>query len=781
MKIHDRLSTSRPRCFGFLLILSLCIGCTLPDGNGNSSQREHDVVDGGDAGVDGQVQFDTVCVPVCGQRDCGPDPVCEESCGECGEGVCSETGFCEVEGGPQISELNANTNQLTEGESLRVTASVTDPDGAEDVVGGTLFDDTGAPIGEFLLVSHGSFIITVTWEEIHAAHPIEFESEAQLNLIAVFTDAAAHRTAATLTMRLHCDGLGACQGICVNQMSDPLNCGRCGWVCADDGTCDSGSCSGGVIEPSWDTGYDAAPDMGYDIVPDGGTQTQPDVGFDTHGGAETGYTDLSDPPDMMDAGIETDLSVAGVFHTTVADIDFTGAIVDATLGHKVDVDPSEDGCIASLSIDLRFLEAGCRLSFEFSELDDGYGGLTSISLQADSFCPGFPDAEEGLYSSEWGYGGYWFDGPTTVTNRMAGSAWLWDVDVSFPEHEIVLERYDGREITVDLSDIQLQGDLHSEGETGYTCIESSTCAPGYHDGGNRWCLREGFCVDGFHDDGTGDCVALGVCADGYRLESGHCRHDISSVDVGWFHTCGVRTDGSVVCWGDDAFDQLIPPIGPFERVVAGDVNTCAVASDGSVSCWGQDTGGESSPPDGAYRQVDLGAFHGCGVRSDSTVVCWGSDYWEQSSPPTGAFRQVGAGFSFSCGLRTDGSISCWGDDTYGQSTPPIGTFNEISVSNAHGCGVQPDGTVSCWGNDEHGQSTPPTGSFGSVTAGDFHTCGLRLDGTVACWGDDGHSQASPPTGTFASISAGGYHTCGIRTDGNLVCWGDDSEGQSTPP
>ena len=33
----------------------------------------------------------------------------------------------------------------------------------------------------------------------------------------------------------------------------------------------------------------------------------------------------------------------------------------------------------------------------------------------------------------------------------------------------------------------------------------------------------------------------------------------ASVSAGWTHTCGVKTDGSVECWGDDAYGQATPP------------------------------------------------------------------------------------------------------------------------------------------------------------------------------------------------------------------------------
>ena len=53
-------------------------------------------------------------------------------------------------------------------------------------------------------------------------------------------------------------------------------------------------------------------------------------------------------------------------------------------------------------------------------------------------------------------------------------------------------------------------------------------------------------------------------------------------------SCGVKTDGSVACWGLDNRDgQSTPPAGSFVSVSAGgSEHSCGVKTDGSVACWG---------------------------------------------------------------------------------------------------------------------------------------------------------------------------------------------------
>ena len=39
------------------------------------------------------------------------------------------------------------------------------------------------------------------------------------------------------------------------------------------------------------------------------------------------------------------------------------------------------------------------------------------------------------------------------------------------------------------------------------------------------------------------------------------KTEFTSVSAGRHHTCGVRTDGSVACWGNDEWGQSTPPTG----------------------------------------------------------------------------------------------------------------------------------------------------------------------------------------------------------------------------
>ncbi|HVH42453.1 MAG TPA: RCC1 domain-containing protein, partial [Labilithrix sp.] len=69
---------------------------------------------------------------------------------------------------------------------------------------------------------------------------------------------------------------------------------------------------------------------------------------------------------------------------------------------------------------------------------------------------------------------------------------------------------------------------------------------------------------------------------------------------GYDHTCGVKTDGTVACWGSNTYGKATPPAGTFRSVSAGFDHTCGVKTDGSVACWGDNGLGEATPPAGTF-------------------------------------------------------------------------------------------------------------------------------------------------------------------------------------
>ena len=74
------------------------------------------------------------------------------------------------------------------------------------------------------------------------------------------------------------------------------------------------------------------------------------------------------------------------------------------------------------------------------------------------------------------------------------------------------------------------------------------------------------------------------------------RETFTDISSGHYHTCGLREDGSVACWGDNDYGAASPPEGEtFTTISSGMGHTCGLREDGSARCWGDNSEGQSSP------------------------------------------------------------------------------------------------------------------------------------------------------------------------------------------
>jgi len=259
-------------------------------------------------------------------------------------------------------------------------------------------------------------------------------------------------------------------------------------------------------------------------------------------------------------------------------------------------------------------------------------------------------------------------------------------------------------------------------------------------------------------------------------------YGFSTVSAGYYHNCGVKSDGTVGCWGMNTSGSTILPGGTFLQVSAGRDHTCGVKSDGSAACRGNNLYGQAPDiPAGQFVQVSAGYYYTCGVKDDGTIACWGNnDFGQAPATLAGPFVQVAAGSIHTCGLKSDGSVACWGDNAYDRAPASVaGPFVQVTAGVDHTCGVKVDGTVACWGSNGYGQA-PATlaGPFVQVTGGRYHSCGLKSDNSVVCWGNNDWGQAPPSlAGAFVQVDAGALHNCGVKSDGTVACWGLNEYGR----
>ncbi|MFZ8804266.1 MAG: RCC1 domain-containing protein [Candidatus Calescibacterium sp.] len=179
------------------------------------------------------------------------------------------------------------------------------------------------------------------------------------------------------------------------------------------------------------------------------------------------------------------------------------------------------------------------------------------------------------------------------------------------------------------------------------------------------------------------------------------------VSGGGFHTCAIKQDVSLWCWGNNFYGQLgngrsgigemssIPVQVMSSGVVAvsaGGFHTCAIKQDGSLWCWGWNQYGQVG--DGTWESKNSpvqimsgvpavsicdGAGHGCMVITDGSLWCGGHNEFGQLGDGTWETKfdilvqtmsegaeAVFCGGVHTCAIKQDGSLGCWGANMFGQ-------------------------------------------------------------------------------------------------------------------
>ena len=284
--------------------------------------------------------------------------------------------------------------------------------------------------------------------------------------------------------------------------------------------------------------------------------------------------------------------------------------------------------------------------------------------------------------------------------------------------------------------------------------------------------------------------------------------------IGGAHTCGIRTGGTLWCWGWNSDGQLgigghtdqdlprqvtTPAAGGWASVTAGGYYTCATRTGGTLWCWG----------DGYSGQL------GIGNNSSQDVP------QQVATPAAGGWASVNADYAHTCATRTNRTLWCWGYNGEGElgigshvsqdrprqvTSPAPGGWASVTAGYIHTCATRSNGTLWCWGWNGSGElgigshdlqdrprqvTIPAAGEWASVTADDFHTCAARTGGTLWCWGDNYYGQLGignhtsqdrprqvtiPAPAGWATVTAGSDHTCATRAGGTLWCWGYNDEG-----
>lgn len=163
--------------------------------------------------------------------------------------------------------------------------------------------------------------------------------------------------------------------------------------------------------------------------------------------------------------------------------------------------------------------------------------------------------------------------------------------------------------------------------------------------------------------------------------------NIVAVASGASHVVALRSDGTVVAWGQVDYGATIVPanLTHVVAVAAGDQFSYALKSDGTVVAWGRNDAGQCTVPAGLANVVAITAVQesgGVAVRADGSVAGWPST-GNGTAIPAGisSVVAVSGGYDFCSAIKSDGTVTGWGVNLTGSvfSFPP-GMNNAVAIS-----------------------------------------------------------------------------------------------------
>ncbi len=296
--------------------------------------------------------------------------------------------------------------------------------------------------------------------------------------------------------------------------------------------------------------------------------------------------------------------------------------------------------------------------------------------------------------------------------------------------------------------------------------------------------------------------------------------DWINVAVGVDHSCGIRADSTLWCWGLNTYGGLGNPAQPSSqlapiqegtfavdwiKVYAHQYQTCGLKRSGEISCWGKNNFGQAGNAslskygeqlptlfavNDSWSEVALGDEYTCAINdanslTPNAVSCWGSaerNYLGGDAAETALPVQVGLAtdwldvstsirftYEFTLGIRgtsVDNSMYSWGSNYYGF----LGNGDSQIIQEQQPI-IEVNNTLTTWKK---------------LSAGGYNACGIQSDDTLYCWGRgwtlplSSGNTATPvqvDTDLWLDVDSGQSHTCGIKSDNSLWCWGEGYYGE----
>jgi Regulator of chromosome condensation (RCC1) repeat len=272
----------------------------------------------------------------------------------------------------------------------------------------------------------------------------------------------------------------------------------------------------------------------------------------------------------------------------------------------------------------------------------------------------------------------------------------------------------------------------------------------------------------------------------------------AAVAAGSQFTCGIKTDLSLWCWGYNQYGRLgrgtttatssetPTKVGTasYFRVAASDSNACGLRTDGTIWCWGYGDHrllGTDQPDTGTpvqvgvgttFQMLDMAIAQATAITTAGTLWTWGwnsSSYrtafaYPSSANPLSVTQASPAGYYWM--IRNGSSplrVSSWNNPPVSDPSIPSSVI-EIEAGYVPGnratCVITTSGDLLCHGTNQYGE------------AGDGKWTSDSIADSIVPW-----APILGPQGNWTDVERPSLTGCARDSDDVVWCWGYNYDGE----
>lgn len=265
----------------------------------------------------------------------------------------------------------------------------------------------------------------------------------------------------------------------------------------------------------------------------------------------------------------------------------------------------------------------------------------------------------------------------------------------------------------------------------------------------------------------------------------------------------VKTDGSVVTWGDSKFavdsetSELLN--SDIVSIFSNDHAFAALKEDGSVVAWGDSNYGGNISEEKQAELINVTKIYSsdrafAALKENGTVVAWGDSKFggfilDSTVPELVNVVNITASRTYFAALKSNGSVVIWGG--YGEPPKYLDINANAIYANTEAFAILTEiGAVITKGASSYGGNGSDTvegidSNVVSIASTTQAFAALKTDGSVIAWGSGLYGGNSSSVSSLLSSGVVALYStdaafAALKDDGSVIIWGNIDKGGYAP-